>query len=240
MADEVKAAATLNTADAPKDTLLANANADGKDVTILDEAGDEAKAEEQRLIETDDVDLSPEELEQKTTLVKAQSDAKIAEAAKAKAIGIPEKYEFTAPEGMTVDQALVEKVTPIFKELQLSNVQAQKLAAVYAEQLKASQTEQKVAFDKFKEESKNETIKALGATYKQELAYAAKARDRFLSPETVEILNATGMANNISLIKDLIKIGRLVSEEKFVDGKRVIPVTERSAADVMYPDQAKR
>lgn len=54
--------------------------------------------------------------------------------------GPPEKYEFKAPEGATVDAKVVETVTPLLKELGLTQEQAQKLydfhAAATADQTK--------------------------------------------------------------------------------------------------------
>ena len=50
---------------------------------------------------------------------------------------VPETYEFTLPEGMELDQGLLDKSTPIFKELNLTNEQAAKLVGIYAEHVKA-------------------------------------------------------------------------------------------------------
>jgi succinate dehydrogenase flavin-adding protein (antitoxin of CptAB toxin-antitoxin module) len=235
--------------DAPKpteETLLgaADAKATSEDGTLLDQAGAEEKAaqlaEEKRILEADDRDLSTEERSKKAELVKAQEETKLADAAKAAAQAVPEKYEIKPPEGMSLDPTMMEKAAPLFKELKLSNEGAQKLANFYAETLKQMQQQQADGFKAFLENSKQETIKALGANYKQELAYAAKVRDRFLSTETVETLNAVGLANDVNLIKDLIKLGKLISEDKLVEGKRVIPDSEKSAAEVMYPDLSKK
>lgn len=48
---------------------------------------------------------------------------------------VPEQYEFTVPEGMALDEKLVEKATPVLKELGLTNDQANKLVGVYAEHI---------------------------------------------------------------------------------------------------------
>lgn len=45
---------------------------------------------------------------------------------------VPEKYELAMPEGMEVDQGLLDAVTPIAKELKLDNAAMQKFADVYA------------------------------------------------------------------------------------------------------------
>lgn len=51
--------------------------------------------------------------------------------------GVPEAYEFAMPEGMELDQGLLDKATPTFKELGLTNEQASKLVGIYAEHVKA-------------------------------------------------------------------------------------------------------
>jgi len=54
------------------------------------------------------------------------------------AAGAPEKYaDFEAPEGLTVDPKVIESAVPIFKELNLSQDQAQKLFDFYTTQQKA-------------------------------------------------------------------------------------------------------
>ena len=48
--------------------------------------------------------------------------------------GAPEKYaDFTAPEGYELDEELVGKIAPVFKELNLTQEQAQKLVNFYGE-----------------------------------------------------------------------------------------------------------
>lgn len=215
-----------------------------KEESVLDQAGKEAKAaaeaETKRLLETPDDQLSEEDKSKKAAAVKAKEDADKAAQEKAKLDAVPKKYEFKPPEGFTLDQALVEQVTPLFKELKLSQGNAQKLVEFYAGQLKAISDAQAASFNKFVEDSKAETIKALGANYKEELAYAAKVKERFLSTETVEALNASGLANNKNLILDLIKIGKLVSETKLVEGPSAPAAGEQSPAKKLYPDQGKK
>ena len=229
-----------------QETLLgaADPNASSQDLSILDQAGQEEKAaidaDNKRILEADDRDLSTEERSKKVELVKAQEESKIKADAAVRAAAVPEKYEIKPPEGMQLDQAMLEKAVPLFKEFKISNEGAQKFATIYAEGLQAIQKQQEESFKAYKENAKTETIKELGANYKQELAYAAKVRDRFLSPETVETLNAVGLANDVHLIKDLIKLGKLISEDRLIEGKREVPNADKSAAEVMYPDLGKK
>lgn len=59
-------------------------------------------------------------------------DGKIAPA------GPSEKYEFKAPEGYELDQATVDKFSPVFKKLGLTNEGAQELVDLYSEQALAA------------------------------------------------------------------------------------------------------
>jgi hypothetical protein len=47
----------------------------------------------------------------------------------------PERYEFALPEGMAVDEKLVERVTPLLQKHKLSQEAANELATAYAEHL---------------------------------------------------------------------------------------------------------
>lgn len=209
------------------------------DVTTLSEEDKgkrtviEKTREDKRLLETPDDQLSPEDKVKKTELVKANE-------AKAKAGQVPEKYEFKVPEGMTLDQALVDKVSPMFRELKLTQEGAQKLVDIYNEIVTASANAQAANFKQFLKESYDETLKELGANYKEQLAYVAKVRDRFLSEETQEMLDASGLSNNKAFILDLIKLGKLISEDKLPPGQSAIPAGAKSAAEIMYPEQGKQ
>ena len=59
---------------------------------------------------------------------------------------VPETYEFTAPEGMEFDQKLVEAISPVFKDIGLTQEQATKLNGVFGEYMQGMQTEREEAF----------------------------------------------------------------------------------------------
>jgi len=250
-----------NPADTGTPSLIKEAGGTG---TILDQATDEQKqaqaAENTRLLEAEDEDLSPEDKTKKDVLVKGREDERLlnaddkdlspeektkkdelvkAKEAAAKGQQIPEKYEFKIPEGMTLDQALVDKISPIFRELKISQEGAQKLTEVYAENIKAIADTQAESFKKFLKDSYEETIKGLGANYKEQLMYVAKVRDRFLSEESRALLDASGMSNNKAFISDLIKLGKLISEDKSVSGISAAPEGATDAAHTLYPNQGK-
>jgi len=225
-----KATADKATADA------AAAKGDAAPGSLMDDAAKEAKAttdaENKRLLEAKDEDLDEADKTKKAALIEAN---KAAEAAK----GSPEKYEFKAPEGFTLDQALVEKFTPLAKELNLSQEKAQKLVDMYSGIVKANIEAQALTFTKFVEDMKAETIKELGANYKQELSFAAKARDRFASPELIDKLNQSGLSNDKDMVKLFITIGKAISEDKPPEGKSA-PASGKTAGEILFPSAAKK
>lgn len=261
MVEEPKPAATPNPADAEQKPNLIK---DAESATVLNQATDEQKqaqeAENKRLLDADPATLSKEDQDKRTPLVKAQEEKTLLETpddqldeakkaqkaelvkaneAKVKAGETPEKYEFKMPEGMTLDQGLADKISPVLKEMKVTQEGAQKLADVFAEHKKAEAVAQATSFKQFLQDSYDETVKSLGANYKEQLAFVAKVRDRFLSEETQEMLNASGLSNNKAFITDLIKLGKLISEDKAPAGGSEAPAGGESAAKVMYPNQGK-
>jgi len=218
----------------PKSILDDPSKAPSSEKSIMDDSIDEAgQAENKRLLEADPKTLNEEELKARGVL----EEAKRTEAAKT----VPEKYELKLPDGMSTDMGLIEKLTPTLKEIGITGEQAQKLADIYAPHIKAQseaqqksfQDAQETNFKNFLESEKKNTMDKLGANAKADLVFAAKSRDRFLSKESQEMLNAAGIANNYSFISDLIRMGKAISEEKLVEGKRVTSDT-RSDGEVLY------
>jgi hypothetical protein len=201
-----------------------DASADGQKEakSLMDDASADDKAaqdaEDKRILEAKEEDLSADDKTRKAELVKAKEEADKA----AKENVVPEKYEFKVPEGMTLDDKLVEKITPILKEGKVSQAVAQKLADVYAETAKsqaaAYEKLQADNFNKFVDGLKKETLKELGADAKPQLALAAKARDRFASKELITKLNQSGLANDKDMINLFITVGKAISEHKVIEG----------------------
>lgn len=131
---------------------------------------------------------------------------------------VPEKYEIKAPEGMEIDSTFVEQLTPVLKELKIPQEGAQKLADAYAAKVKADVEAQAKAFNDLKESWKQETIKDLGADHAEQMAFAAKSRDRFADKELVELLDNAGLSNNIHVNRFFIKLGKSISEGRLVEG----------------------
>lgn len=167
----------------------------------------------------------------------AKAAAAVAEAAKV----IPEKYEIKAPEGMTVDAKMLEAITPIFKELGISQEGAQKLADVYApyinQMVEAQRTQAVADFGKMIGEWKDQTTKELGANGQAELAHAAKFIDKFGGQELRQVLNETGLGNHIAVVKAFIAAGKAIANDSFPDssskGKTLDTVEQK--AEALFP-----
>lgn len=227
-----------------KETLLGEATETPEQKAAAEKVVEDEKikveTENKRLLEADDKTLKPEELTKKQELVKAQEEAK--------ANSVPEKYEIKAPEGMTIDPVAIEKMSPLFKELNLTSVQAQKLVDTYAPIVKAqAEAQQKAAMDLWTKETegwKAESLKQLGADAPKELAFAAKVINkvgtRYKNEDGSEgnklrdVLQETRVGNHPEITKLFIQIGKLLSEDSFVEPNRTPSVGKVDLYD--HPD----
>lgn len=154
-----------------------------------------------------------------------------------KADGVPEKYELTTKEGYTWDEATAAAVTPMFKELGLSNAQAQKLADYHMEAMQQFQQGQIAQYHKI-QAAELEAAKADpevgGARLQESLGFAAKAMDTYGGQEFRDALAAHGMANNVTMLRFLAKVGRELSGDRFMQGTK--PQREETAASILYPN----
>ena len=132
----------------------------------------------------------------------------------------PEKYEFVAPEGKVFDSEVLSSFSEVAKEIDLSQEQAQKILdkvtpviearqiaqaeSVQAEWLKSSQADKEFGGDKLDEN----------------LGLAKKVLDQYGTPELKEFLNTTKLGNHPEVIRIFYKMGKEISEDKFVGGHK--------------------
>ncbi|ELH6290415.1 peptidase [Escherichia coli] len=149
--------------------------------------------------------------------------------------GAPEKYEFTAGEGVELDSEALEQFEPIARELNLTNEQAQKMVDLYGTKIMPMVQQQQAEAWQKQTEGWAETVKADkeigGDKLTANLSAAQRALDQFGTPELKEYLNATGLGNHPDLVKTFVKIGKAMSEDGMVDGSNQ---GQRSAAEVLY------
>lgn len=142
--------------------------------------------------------------------------------------GAPEgDYEVALPEGQTLDAEALAAVTPLFKELGLSNEGANKLVSVYAETVlpRVAQqvmdgvnadvaAQQKAWADETRAAvTANEENVFAGKPLREVQSIAAKAIDKLAGPEFRGFLDETGMGNHPAMMRLLFNAGRAISED---------------------------
>ena len=153
--------------------------------------------------------------------------------------GAPEKYtDFTMPEGMTLDKDTADKAMALFKEMNLSQEQAQKLVTLQAENAKALNEATLQGYQQQTNEWKESSVKLYGAKSQEEFAVAAQAINRFGTPELRTILNETGLGNHPELVKFFVQVGHAIKEDSPADGRKV--GEKVSDADLFFPGMKKK
>lgn len=145
---------------------------------------------------------------------------------------IPEKYEIKMPDGVEMDAAMLEAVTPLFREAKFSPAQAQAAADIYMQQ----QTKQLEAHSAMVAGWANEARadkEIGGAKFAENMAYAVKAFQVAGNERAMQIIDTYGLGNNPDILRMFVRIGKAMSEGGTVlggdGGGRV------SAARDMYP-----
>ena len=168
-----------------------------------------------------------------------------------KPAGAPEKYEFKAPEGTSLNEAVVAEFSTVAKELGLSQDAAQKvidkLAPTIAKQNATAMSQAINSATTAWAEATRADKDIGGEKLDENLAVARKALDRFGTPELRKLLgkfdpkdnpSGTGLGNHPEIIKAFLKAGKAISEDKFVPGGTAPTKGERSAAKSLYPNQS--
>jgi hypothetical protein len=198
----------------------------------------ESAKEEKRLLDTPKDQLSAEDQVKQAALLKAKEDARKLAQGK----GAPEAYtDFTVPDGMKVNQPMLEEFKTIAKELDLSQEKAQRLIDLQVKHIQSFQDGLVETFNQTKKEWKEATIAALKEAgivdYQKELIFASKAIERFGTPDLRKFLNQTGVGNQKEMVNFFLKVGKAISEDKLIDGKN--KTGEKSDGALFYGDSMK-
>jgi hypothetical protein len=155
----------------------------------------------------------------------------------------PAYGEFKLPEGATVDGASLEQATALFKEAGLPQEQAQKFIdlAVSREQAAAHKGVQAFVDLQTKWVSEIKADPEIGGTrFEASMALASRAIDRLGVPGLKEALNLTGAGNNPAIVKAFVRLGQMVSEDRFMPGRNAAPAASRSPAETIYDGNPKQ
>lgn len=195
----------------------------------------ETTTEQTALPETTDTSTTQDQApEDKSTLLTPKEDEapaptdeeKAAEEARSALYGAPEEYEVSGlPEGMSIDKEALDLVTPIAKELNLSNEGFNKLTGVYANDILPKVTQQVVdslegdiretqtQWAAQAEESVRTDPVFESKPMAQVQQVAAKALDKFGGTEFREFLQTTGLGNHPAMVKMAYLVGSTISED---------------------------
>ena len=132
--------------------------------------------------------------------------------------GAPEKYEWAAPEGVTLDESVMGSLSEVAKELNLSQDAAQKLVDKMAPAMAQRQAAQVQAMQAEWRESSSGDAEFGGAKLAENMAVAKKALDAFATPEFRQLLEQTGMGNHPEVIRTFYRAGKAISEDGLVSG----------------------
>lgn len=151
---------------------------------------------------------------------------------------VPEKYEFKYPEGYQVDETALTEYSAAFKELGLTNEQAQKLVDMDAKRSAGSSDSAVAAqakqVDTWVGELKNDPQFG-GAQFEANVGIANKALGAFGSPELTQFFKETGLGSHPLLVKAFYNIGKEMGEGSIHKTTSDQPA-ERSIAERMYPN----
>lgn len=158
---------------------------------------------------------------------------------------VPEKYaDFKLPEGQKIDPEFMGKAQTVFKELGLTQENAQKLVSLQAENTAAQIKQTMDVYNKQIADWTAETKKELGADTEKALSVASKGIDEvFKDPaenkQFREMMKESGLGNWKLMVKAFSYVGGLVREDKLVDGK---PATDskKTDAEVLFDHPTSR
>lgn len=136
--------------------------------------------------------------------------------------GAPEAYaDFTLPEGVTLDEAMLSEFAPVLKELNLSQAAAQKvidfapkLISQTVESIKAQLADEARGWHDAARGDKE----IGGAKMAETLAVANKAFAKFGTPELKAFLASRGLNAHPELIRAFYRAGKAISEDSYVAG----------------------
>lgn len=158
---------------------------------------------------------------------------------------VPEdgKYTLTMPEGVQVDQELLDAVGSDFKELGLSHRQAQKIADKFIEVNTKRAEKQSEQFaeiiTKWGEEAKKD--KEIGGDkWDGTVKDAKRAINTLGTPELKKYLEVTGGGNHPEIIRLFAKVGSMIKEDSPANGGAEGAGKPADPAHVLYPNDAPK
>jgi len=153
--------------------------------------------------------------------------------------GAPESYaDFTIPEGFTHNETSLAEASGIFKEIGLTQEQAQRLIDFDVKHKQADQDSSLEAWTKTMDEWRDQSASDKefgGANFEVNIALAKKGRDAFGSEDFNQMLDVTGIGNHPEMVRFLVNIGKAVSEDNILQGSSSAS-SKRPPEQIMFPN----
>lgn len=228
MVDEQTTATTETTETTETPTTQASEGSDTSTTETVDlsKTGEDETPEAEKTSETEETDEQKAEREERETLFGAPAEG--------------ETYALEGlPEGTVIDEEALNEITPIARELGLSNKGLSKFAGVYAEKILprvaeqvSSNIEQQVTAKRTEWEGEakdaiagkiellngaGEKIDFGGQPLKSVMATSAKALDKYAPAGFREWLDETGLSVNPNMIAFTYQFGKLIAEDREVE-----------------------
>lgn len=154
---------------------------------------------------------------------------------------VPEKYEFKAPDGVTLDPEIFGEFEGVAKELKLSQEEAQKVTDIGAKLAQKWEAKQADVIQQAAAEwaaSATADKEYGGDKLTDSLTTAKKALDAFGTPELRTLLNDSRLGNHPEVIRFMVRAGKAISEDRMVTGGAGPATASQNTAKSLYPNQS--
>lgn len=138
---------------------------------------------------------------------------------------VPEgDYEFEMPDGVELDEAMVTTMSPVFKELGITQGQANKLVEAYTEQMQTQAGELAQShvdrIQKWTDDAQADK-EIGGENWDGTVKKANAVLDKLGTPELAAALAETGMSNHPEMIRFVSRVGTAFGDDSFELGDNV-------------------
>lgn len=155
---------------------------------------------------------------------------------------LPEKYELKDAEGKVLElpEAEAQRVDKLFRDLGLSQEQAQKLATYDLERAAAFEGNQIKELAQYKADllQQSKADKEIGGPeFSASARFANQVFGKWGTPALAKLLKETGMANHPEILRVFSRVGRAIGEEGLRGKGRKDTPSESEAAELrkLYP-----
>jgi len=144
-----------------------------------------------------------------------------------------EEYtDFTLPDGMEVDGEFLGLGSNVFKEIGLTQDQAQKVVDLYSGQLAQQATDWQEQVKTWQNESRADSEYG-GKSFNANIGVAGKAIGQFASDGFKKLMEETGIGNHPEMIRFAYNVGKQLTEDNPGQSGNA-PGEELSTAELLY------